>query len=245
MCAFATPASPRGKGAAPRPRRLNQQAASVMPDLNEFGDEDAAHIAKIQAACRGKNTRREMRSRMNEQQIQKLDNAQDLANQRRELYSDVQNLLGVSRVDFSVRPSLQTAHEYLSKHRILDLMKILCAHVALERPADMRERLIELLEEMKSQRGQPSMGMITREDLDTMFTMWDKHTLGEISPADTVACLEALGCGKNARSAVEKALAGRGENAAAAKRNMVDRNTFMDICVQEVEAFFMPPKLPS
>lgn len=221
-----------------------------LPDLNQFGADDQAQIAKIQAACRGKQTRRDQRAKRSSVELRKLDAAQGVADQRRDLYTDVHSLLGVSRIDFSVRPALQQAHEYVQKHRILDVMKILCAQIALERPADMRGRLIELLEEMQAKKNaaEKSMGVFTTEDLEVMFQMWEGQTqnAGEIPISAVVSSLEAMGCGKNARQAIENwkaaALKAGGKDAEMAERGMVDRNNFMKIVVPEVEAFFSVQK---
>jgi Ca2+-binding EF-hand superfamily protein len=197
--------------------------------------EDEYHIAKIQAAARGKKARKELAKseKLTDEQKGKLDAAQKIANERRALYSDVHAVLGVPKSEYNSRPKLQQAHKYLEKHQIPQVLKSLMANVTLERPDDIRSYLIDKISDMKRKSGIPSTGFFTQENMETMFDMMDMHKTGSITIDQMYSTLQTVQRGRNAQQAIEKVC---GPDATE-----VDKATFVKILKSELEAYFVAP----
>jgi len=197
--------------------------------------EDEYHIAKIQAAARGRRARRDMAKsdRLTDEQKEKLVAAQAHSEARRQLYSDVHQVLGVPKSEYNSRPKLQEAHKYLEKHQIPQVLKALMANVTLDRPDDIRSYLIDKIEDLKRKSGIPSTGFFTTENLETMFDMLDIYKSGSITVDQMYSTLNAVQRGRNAQSAIEKVC---GSNPAE-----VDKANFVKILKSELEGYFVTP----
>jgi len=197
--------------------------------------EDEYHIAKIQAAARGKKLRRDMATsdKLTDEQKDKLAVAQAQSNARRALYSEVHNVLGVPKTEYNARPKLQQAHQYLEKHQIPQVLKSLMANVTLDRPDDIRDYLINKIETMKQKSGIPSTGFFTMENLETMFDMLDIYKSGSITIDQMYSTLNAVQRGKNAKVAIE--------SVCGATATEVDKEAFVKILKSELEAYFVSP----
>merc|ERR1719235_2571495 len=99
-----------------------------------------------------------------EEQKQHLVAAQMVSEAQRSFFHDVADSLGVSKAEYNSCPALREAHTYLENNQIPRLLECLLARAALERPPDLREYLIDILTEMKQNKGANSMGMFTEED---------------------------------------------------------------------------------
>merc|ERR1719324_440907 len=171
--------------------------------------------------------------KLTDEQKEKLTAAQAVSNARRELYSEVHNVLGVPKDIYNSRPKLQQAHQYLEKHQIPQVLKALMANVTLDRPDDIRSYLIDKIEDMKKKSGIPSTGFFTNENLETMFDMLDIYQTGKISIEQMYSTLNAVQRGKNAQSAIE--------SVCGTEPTEVDKETFVKILRSELEAYFVNP----
>eukprot|EP00746_Dinoflagellata_sp_MGD_P160904 gnl/MRDRNA2_/MRDRNA2_87855_c0_seq1.p1 gnl/MRDRNA2_/MRDRNA2_87855_c0~~gnl/MRDRNA2_/MRDRNA2_87855_c0_seq1.p1 ORF type:complete len:208 (-),score=60.04 gnl/MRDRNA2_/MRDRNA2_87855_c0_seq1:230-853(-) len=197
--------------------------------------EDEYHIAKIQAAARGKKARKELMNseKLTDEQKDKLTAAQAVSDARRALYSDVHNVLGVPKTEYNARPKLQEAHQYLEKHKIPQVLKALMANVTLDRPQDIRSYLIDKIEDMKRKSGIPSTGFFTTENMETMFDMLDIYQTGKITIDQMYSTLNAVQRGKNAQAAVEKVC--------GTTPTEIEKDTFVTILKSELEEYFVTP----
>jgi len=113
-------------------------------------------------------------------------------------------VLDLSRDDYSARPAVRQAHEYLKKHRIQPLLEGLLARAALERPPDLRQFLIKSLQDLKNPETTPTMSLMTIEDIQTMYDMWSEVSIGEVSISRVYSTLETLQCGEGACETVKE-----------------------------------------
>jgi len=153
----------------------------------EFDLEMEHSVTKLQAAARGRMARKEMMESKNltDEQKAKLEAAQGQTEAQRDFFKDVQKLLGVSKEVYNSSAGLQQAHQYMEQQQIPLLLDSLLARVALERPVDTRKFLISVLKDMKSG-GKPGdvglRGLLTEQDLETIFSMYDELQEGVIAP---------------------------------------------------------------
>jgi len=220
----------------------NAHATPAKPMDHQADLELEASVTRLQAVCRGRQTRVQQQARedISDAQKQKLTAAKNVgADAQRMFYKEVHEVLGVSRDTYNALPGLRKAHEYLEKHQLKRVMDSLLARAVLERPPDLREFLRkcihEMQEDIKLQR-EPGMGPFTDEDLQTMFRMWDEFEIGKIPVSKVAETLKALSCspGREAEAA---------QDAAGAEVDEVDEQLFMSIVRSELEKVFAAPEL--
>mmetsp|Transcript_4993 Transcript_4993/g.9651 ORF Transcript_4993/g.9651 Transcript_4993/m.9651 type:complete len:216 (-) Transcript_4993:63-710(-) len=193
----------------------SQQAGYRLPaDL-----ETEIKVSRVQAVLRGRQARASARRGLNAEQRDKLRAAQEITEAKRRFFKDVDESLGVSKGLYNASPEVQQAHVYLDTNGLPRLLEGLLARVVLEQPEDIRSFLVEALEELKSLKGQPSMGLFTNEDLDTMFSMLDELNMGKIQVSKLVETMRTLRCYPGKEQAAVDALLG-------ANCEVVDRATF-------------------
>merc|ERR1712216_878500 len=168
-------------------------------------------VAKIQAVMRGKMARAETKDRFSEEQRAKLDRTWTSASNQRDFFKDFKETLGVSKEDYNSRPAIREAQSYLEKHKIQGLFDNLLAHVALERPADLRGFMTDVLLQMKADAGKPKMGFFTEEDLECMFDMWDVPATGKVPATKVAESLKACQCAESDEEALQKVEAALGK----------------------------------
>eukprot|EP00933_Yihiella_yeosuensis_P080606 TRINITY_DN94059_c0_g1_i1.p1 TRINITY_DN94059_c0_g1~~TRINITY_DN94059_c0_g1_i1.p1 ORF type:complete len:173 (+),score=31.03 TRINITY_DN94059_c0_g1_i1:83-601(+) len=138
-------------------------------------------------------------------------------------------LLGMTEDTYENAAGLKQAYAYLEEHHLPRLMENLLARAALERPPDLRDFLIESLTELKKSKGQPSLGIFTSEDLETMFDMWDQLKTGKIPASKLAETLKALNCcPAKEEEAVERLLG-------SASSGDIDKATFVKAVTSELE----------
>mmetsp|Transcript_141387 Transcript_141387/g.451902 ORF Transcript_141387/g.451902 Transcript_141387/m.451902 type:complete len:215 (+) Transcript_141387:181-825(+) len=191
-------------------------------------------VTQMQAVARGRQTRQRASERFTDEQQGKLAKAQHHSEARRVFFRDVHEVLGVSKDAYNSNEKLQKAYAYLEQHQIQRMLEGLLAQAVLERPADLRQYLIETIKAMKANKGTPSMGCFTDEDLETMFDMWDELKLGRVPVSKVAETLRALGCSTRCEEAVVESVAGEGAE-------QVDKPTFVKIVRSQLEGAFSSP----
>jgi len=214
---------------AQRPEAMHESPPSL---------EMEQQVAKIQAIARGKKTRKEVAAKKNlsVDQQQRLTAAQGRSEDRRTFLKDVHERLGVSKEVYNSSKELQQAHLYLEKHRIPNLLDTLLAQAILDRPEDLRAHLVKLLADMKASRGHASTGPFTKEDIETMFDMWDELKTGVIPATKLIEQLKALQLGPRAELAVFEEY---GANSMVdCGHEEVNKATFVTIVTSELQKHF-------
>uniref|UniRef100_A0A7S2HXS9 Uncharacterized protein n=1 Tax=Zooxanthella nutricula TaxID=1333877 RepID=A0A7S2HXS9_9DINO len=143
-------------------------------------------------------------------------------------------VMGVSKEEYDSSASLQEAHAYLEACGVPRLMESLLARVVLDKPQDLRQYLVQRLQEMQDGGGSPSMGCFTEEDLSTMFDMWDALKVGALPAPKVAESLRALGCSRGKEDDVVAGFVGSLDAS-------VDKPTFIKIVRAQLEACFSSP----
>jgi len=183
---------------------VSQQANYGLPaDL-----ETEIKVSRVQAIARGRQARKTVRHGMTKEQRDKLAAAQQITEAKRRFFKDVDESLGVSKGLYNASPEVQQVHAYLDTNGLPRLLEGLLARIVLEQPTDIRGFLVEALEDLKCRNGQPSMGLFTDEDLDTMFSMLDELKMGTIQVSKLLETMRTLNCYPGKEQAAVETLVG-------------------------------------
>mmetsp|Transcript_40159 Transcript_40159/g.96263 ORF Transcript_40159/g.96263 Transcript_40159/m.96263 type:complete len:162 (+) Transcript_40159:26-511(+) len=131
------------------------------------------------------------------------------------------------------------AQEYVEKHKLEQLFKSLLAYIIKEQPSDpdrrpnsqraTKEFLVALLKERVAEPRATRLGIMTEENLVTMFNMLDVHKKGVIGRTQMEWALRAI----QRPEAIETRLEDFED---------ADLGTFLRIVRPEVEAYFAVPR---
>eukprot|EP00929_Paragymnodinium_shiwhaense_P121429 TRINITY_DN93659_c0_g1_i1.p1 TRINITY_DN93659_c0_g1~~TRINITY_DN93659_c0_g1_i1.p1 ORF type:complete len:245 (+),score=79.06 TRINITY_DN93659_c0_g1_i1:65-799(+) len=199
-------------------------------------------VSRIQALTRGRQARRSVIDQKNltTEQVRKLEAAQNQADKRRDFFKDVHGQLGISRDAYNASMGMQQVREYLQRQKIPQLLDSLLARVALDRPEDLRGYLVDVLRDMKRERegDTESMGPFEREDVETMFGMWDEREQGRIPATKLLMQLKALHVKEpRLEMALKRALKVETIDSEAMQQE-VDEQTFVTVVSRELQVMF-------
>jgi len=119
------------------------------PRLDGYEVEAERHIVKLQAVTRGRASRKATLHKLSLEGRSVLRKASRHTLHRREFFKDVHELLGVTKQEYNSSAGLRDAHAYLEKHDVHSLLEGLLARAALERPLDLRDFLVETMQDMR------------------------------------------------------------------------------------------------